>query len=67
MPRKPRSGSGNVGARAVADFAGKNLDAQLRRKSGEILYSGAATMRPGRVYLLGHNPGDVVRWIKDFL
>jgi hypothetical protein len=25
--------------------------------SGEVLYSSGATLRPGPVYLLGHNPG----------
>lgn len=25
--------------------------------SGEVLYSAASTLRPGPVYLLGHNPG----------
>jgi hypothetical protein len=29
----------------------------ILHNSGHLLYSAAATVRPGRIYLLGHNPG----------
>ena len=41
----------------LAGFATTHLSASLRRKSGQLLYSGSETLRPGQVYLLGHNPG----------
>ncbi len=40
----------------IAKFARHHLRKHLTR-SGEILYSGASTLRSGQVYLLGHNPG----------
>jgi hypothetical protein len=42
--------------REIVDFARTQLASELPR-SGEILYSAASTLRPGPVYLLGHNPG----------
>lgn len=44
------------GAAEVADFARAQLEPVLG-KSGGILYSAAATIRPYPVYLLGLNPG----------
>jgi hypothetical protein len=40
----------------LAEFARRQLS-PVRGKSGEVLYSGAETLRPGPLYLLGHNPG----------
>ena len=40
----------------LAVFAREHLRSILDM-SGEVLYSGAATLKPGQVYLLGHNPG----------
>ena len=40
----------------VVNFARANLGTILPL-SGEVLYSAASTLRPGEVYLLGHNPG----------
>jgi hypothetical protein len=40
----------------LAGFARRQLS-PIRNKSGEVLYSGVATLRPGLLYLLGHNPG----------
>lgn len=40
----------------LADFASEQLQSILHM-SGEVLYSESSTLRPGRVYLLGHNPG----------
>jgi hypothetical protein len=47
--------------RIVEQFV-KSARAHLKGKevlnlSGEVLYSAASTLRPGPVYLLGHNPG----------
>jgi hypothetical protein len=42
--------------RQLAEFAREHLSA-IRHKSGEVLYSGVDSLQPGRVYLLGHNPG----------
>ena len=42
--------------RQLAQFATENLGS-LRHESGQVLYSGVNTLRPGSVYLLGHNPG----------
>lgn len=40
----------------LANFARSQLASVLER-SGEVLYSGASTLQPGEVYLLGLNPG----------
>ena len=40
----------------LTEFARAQLRSILH-KSGEVLYSGAATLPPGEVYLLGLNPG----------
>jgi uracil-DNA glycosylase len=40
----------------IAAFALGHLQ-EILSSSGEILYSGVSTLRPGEVYLLGHNPG----------
>jgi hypothetical protein len=45
-----------VTTRQFAEFARECLQSILPR-SGEVLYSAAATLRPGSVYLLGLNPG----------
>jgi hypothetical protein len=37
--------------------AGRQHLASILDRSGEILYSGARTLRPGPIYLLGLNPG----------
>ena len=42
--------------RKLAYFANDQLR-PISSKSGEVLYSGVETLRAGRVYLLGHNPG----------
>jgi hypothetical protein len=39
-----------------ANFAREHLR-DILWDSGEVLYSAASTLRPGEVYLLGHNPG----------
>jgi hypothetical protein len=43
--------------RQLVAFVRQQLDASLLQMSGEVLYSGAATLTKGEVYLLGHNPG----------
>lgn len=43
-------------AQRIADVARRQL-ADVLELSGEVLYSAAATLVPGPVYLLGHNPG----------
>jgi hypothetical protein len=43
-------------AERLASFARQQLRSILDL-SGDVLYSSATTLRPGRVYLLGHNPG----------
>ena len=43
-------------AQQIADFARQQLKSILHR-SGRVLYSSAATLSPGTVYLLGLNPG----------
>jgi hypothetical protein len=40
----------------LRDFAKQRL-ASIASRSGRILYSAAATLRPGPIYLLGLNPG----------
>lgn len=40
----------------LAEFARRQLSS-LQDKSGQVLYSGAATLCSGPIYLLGHNPG----------
>jgi hypothetical protein len=40
----------------IVSFARHRLQSELTL-SGEILYSGVSTLRQGRAYLLGHNPG----------
>lgn len=40
----------------LSTFSEKQLK-DILSMSGEVLYSGAATLRQGDVYLLGHNPG----------
>src|SRR3982751_3732883 len=42
--------------RQLAQFAAETLGA-LGRESGQVLYSGLETLRPGSIYLLGLNPG----------
>jgi hypothetical protein len=44
----------------VANFARQHLR-EILHMSGEVLYSAASTLRPGEVYLLGHNPGGDAR------
>lgn len=39
-----------------ANFAREHLR-EILHESGEVLYSAASTLRPGEVYLIGHNPG----------
>ncbi|PKM16125.1 MAG: hypothetical protein CVV12_05080 [Gammaproteobacteria bacterium HGW-Gammaproteobacteria-2] len=45
-----------MSAEYIADLCRRHLEDQLT-KSGSILYSAAATLKPGRIYLLGLNPG----------
>lgn len=40
----------------LRDFA-KPILASIANRSGRVLYSAAATLRPGSIYLLGLNPG----------
>jgi len=40
----------------IISFANSALE-EILDDSGQYLYSGASTLRPGAVYLLGHNPG----------
>jgi hypothetical protein len=47
-------------AKQVATFARWHLR-EILNLSGEVLYSAASTLRPGEVYLLGHNPGGSAR------
>ena len=47
-------------SKQVARFAHQQLSPMLHL-SGEVLYSAASTLRPGEVYLLGHNPGGDAR------
>jgi hypothetical protein len=44
----------------IGPLAHQHLRPMLRL-SGEVLYSAASTLRPGEVYLLGHNPGGDAR------
>jgi hypothetical protein len=37
--------------------AGQQLPESILDQSGELLYSGKQTLRPGPIYLLGLNPG----------
>jgi len=43
-------------AQELTNFARMQLEPILDL-SGKVLYSSAATLKPGQVYLLGHNPG----------
>ena len=47
-----------MGPTRLAAFAKEHLGATICGKSGQVLYSGVETLRPGDLYLLGHNPGD---------
>ncbi len=42
--------------RLLAAFAKRHLGS-LCQESGQVLYSGVETLQPGRLYLIGHNPG----------
>jgi hypothetical protein len=52
---EPRA-EANSPAEALARFARRHLR-DILTLSGHVLYSSADTLRPGDVYLLGHNPG----------
>ena len=45
-----------MNATQLAEAARKHLRSLLD-KSGEVLYSGAASLKPGPIYFLGLNPG----------
>jgi hypothetical protein len=56
VPRLAASTPASGSAEAFVAFAREQLR-DILDVSGQVLYSGASTLRPGEVYLLGLNPG----------
>lgn len=51
-----------MNAKVFSKLIVKTLDPELTKRSGRVLYSAATSLRKGRVYVLGLNPGGDPNW-----